>query len=324
MKVFCLAAALVLPLTAQHEPTIRIPVRLVSLPVLVFSRVGQLIPGLVAGNFRVYDNDHLQEVVLDNISAPLSAVLAIQVSQEVRSYVPFIAKAGNVIEDHLVGDSGETALITYGDDVATLKTFDAGDLPSTLRKISAHGREARMVDAGLRAISFLKERSPLRARVLLFIGQSMDNGSVSSLASLKERAERENVAVYALTLPQFGSAFVSDTVTVNGASAQEKGGFKAGLDLGRLVAVLRRSSDAEKGGDPFSVLTTTTGGTQLHFRKQRELENAIAAMGVELRSAYVLSYSPNTTEAGFHTISVKVDVQGAKIHSRPGYWLSEN
>jgi hypothetical protein len=76
------------------------------------------------------------------------------------------------------------------------------------------------------------------------------------------------------------------------------------------------------GSDPFSILTAATGGTQLHFRKQRQLEDAIADLGIQLRSAYLLSYYPNTQELGYHTVKVEVDVPGAKVYSRPGYWLT--
>jgi hypothetical protein len=113
---------------------------------------------------------------------------------------------------------------------------------------------------------------------------------------------------------------VSDTISLSGVSAQDRGGFKAGLDLGKLIEVLGRSSKAEEAADPFSILTAATGGTQIRFRKQRELESAIAAISVQLRSAYLLSYYPSSTEPGYHTISVEVGVPGATVHSRPGYF----
>src|SRR5207245_4030583 len=117
--------------------------------------------------------------------------------------------------------------------------------------------------AGLRAIALLKERPAARARILLFIGQPMDSGSESTLAPLKERAEKENVSIHALTLPEFGKAFVSDTFSLQGVSRGERGGFRAVVDLGALIAVLGRSGAAENGADPFSTLTAATGGTQL-------------------------------------------------------------
>jgi VWFA-related protein len=181
-----------------------------------------------------------------------------------------------------------------------------------------------MIDAGLYAINLLQQRPGSRARVLLFIGQPMDSGSEHKLAVLKEQAEKEDVSIYALTLPEFGRAFVSDTFTLQGVSSGERGGYRAGVDLGNLISVLNRSGNADKGADPFSILTAATGGTQLHFRKQNELENALAAIGVELRSAYLLSYTPSSTEIGYHTIKIEVTAPGAKTFSRPGYWLGAN
>ena len=305
-------------------PTIRVPVRLVTLPTLVFSKQGRLITGLQSGDFRVFDNGRRQRVTLDSASAPASVVLAIQANQGVRTYIPFIASAGSVVDTLLTGESGETAAIIYGDGVAVVKPFAAGDVQSALKNVVADGDKAQMIDAGLRAVSLLRERPGSRARVLLFIGQPLDIGSESPLSALKEQAERENVAVYALALPEFGKSFVSDTFSLEGVSRREKGGFKGGVDLGNLVAVLRRSSHAEKHADPFSILTAATGGTELHFRKQKELEDAIATIGLELRSAYLLSYYADATESGYHSVKVEVDKPGAKTFSRPGYWLSTN
>ena len=55
----------------------------------------------------------------------------------------------------------------------------------------------------------------------------------------------------------------------------------------------------------------------------RWIADAIAAIGVQLRSAYLLSYYPNSPEVGYHTVKIEVDVPGAKVYSRPGYWLSD-
>ena len=47
-------------------------------------------------------------------------------------------------------------------------------------------------------------------------------------------------------------------------------------------------------------------------------------MGVELQSAYLLSYYASSADAGYHTIRIEVDIPGAKVHARPGYRLSAN
>lgn len=107
---------------------------------------------------------------------------------------------------------------------AVVKTFEAGDVQSTLRTISATGKPARTIDAGIRGVMLLANRSSSRARVLPFIGQPNYNGSESSLGSLRGEVEKQNVAVYALTLPEFGKSFMSDTFSLKGVSKSEGGG----------------------------------------------------------------------------------------------------
>jgi VWFA-related protein len=317
-----LAFGLAALLGAQQIPTIRVPVRLVTLPTLVFSSQSRILNGLQLSDFRVLDNGRPQTVTLNTSAAPVSIAIAIQRNQDVRAYLPFIARAGSALDALLVGESGEAAVLTYNDEVTVAKPFDSGDIQIALRTISASGRPARTIDAGMRALNLLATRPASRTRILLFVGQPMDSGSESALASLVEDSEKENVAVYALTLPEVGKAFVSDTFSLQGLSSRaDRGGFKAGVDAAKLVSVLDRSSSAAMRADPFSALTAATGGTQLHFRKQSQLEDAIAAIGVELRSAYLLSYYPNSQEFGYHTLKIEVDVPGAKVYARPGYWL---
>ncbi|HKW96739.1 MAG TPA: VWA domain-containing protein [Bryobacteraceae bacterium] len=306
----------------QQAPTIRVPVRLVSLSTLVFSKNNQLIAGLEPHNFHVLDNGRRQNIRLDQTMAPVSIVLAIQTSQNVREYLPIIARVGSAVDSLLAGESGEAAVMSYNAEVAILKTFDAGDVRSALRNLSAKDPPARMIDAGIRAVTLLRARPASRSRVLLFIGQPVDRGSESQLADLEQQASKADLTVYALTLPEFGKDFVSDTFSLGGVSRAERGGFKAGLDLGRLVTALNRNARVQSGADPFSILTATTGGTQFHFRKQRQLEDALAAIGITLRSSYQLSYYPSSDEPGYHVVTIAVDVPGAKVYSRLGYWLS--
>src|SRR5215471_2603428 len=313
------ALALGLPLAAQQIPVIRVPVRLVSLPTLVFSSENRLILNLRAEDFHIVDNGRLQTVILDTNVAPVSVAIAVQANQDVREYLPFIAKVGSAIDALLVGETGEAVILTYGDEVKVANSFESQDVRSTLKKISAAGKQARMLDAGSRAIGLLATRPRSRTRILIFVSQPMDRGSESSIMSLIEDAERENVTVHTLALPLFGKAFVSDTFSLQGA---EKGGLKAGVDLGKLVSVPNRIGRVETETDPFSMLTAGTGGLQLHFRNQHQLEDAIAAIGVALRSAYLLSYYPNSTENGYHSVKVEVDVPGSRVYTRRGYWLS--
>jgi VWFA-related protein len=303
--MWCGIAILGAVLLAQEAPVIRVPVRMVAVPTLVFSKENRLIPGLKKADFRVLDNGVPQSIHLDTDYNPVAVVVVIQTSLEGRGWVPYIAKVGSVMEAHLVGATGRAAVIAYNRDIKVLKPFGSGDVPLAFRSISAKGSGAHLIDAGMRAIEMLKERKRTEARVLLFIGPVTDRGSQATWASLQEEAERENVSIYSLTL----------------AGGSEAAGLPGNPDFGWLTAMLGRQ-DAK--GDPLSPLIAATGGTELHFHGQRELENAIGTLGVELRSVYLLSYYPSSEDPGRHKISVEVAVPGAKTYSRPGYILSPN
>jgi VWFA-related protein len=318
----CAALFLALRCAAQQPPTIRVPVRLVSVPTLVVSTQGKYISGLAASDFRLTDNGRPQKFKLDTDSLPVSIVIAVQVDQDVREYVPFITNVGSLLENSLAAATGEAALIKYNDEVSVAKPFGAEGLHTALRDISPSGHGAHMIDAGLRAIALLKERTGARSRVLLFIGQPIDDGSSAKLEMLEAQAERENVQVYALALPLLGKSFVSDSFGLQGLGSQwYKGGYQASVELTKAVPALRRAAHAGAHSDPFSLLTVATGGLQVHFRKQNQLEDAIIAMGDALRSRYVLSYTPDPDNIGYHNIAVQVGVPGATVYARPGYLL---
>jgi VWFA-related protein len=313
---------LLVAILAAQEPAFRLPVRLVSAPALVFSGDNRLLPNLQPPDFELLDNGHPQAFSLNATPAPVSLVLAIQVNRDVRSYVPFLAKTGSAVDALLVGETGESAVLTYADEVRVVKEFGERDVQTALRGIAAGGRSSRMLDAGARAAGMLAQRDRRRMRVLLFIGQPGDTGSESDVASLRQSLEKEGIAVFALALPLAGRAFVSDTFSLNGVTFAERGGFRAGTDFGKLVSVLHQGASAAAAGDPFALLTAATGGTQLHFRTQRQLEDGLGDVGVQLRSGYTLTYYPRPADTGYHTIGIKVNVPGAKVHARPGYWLS--
>jgi VWFA-related protein len=316
-----IAVAAGIAFAQEPPPVIRVPVHLVSVPALVLSVDGRTLNGLTASDFRLLDDGRPRQITVDTESAPVSIAMVVQANRAVRDYVPFIARTGALIDTLISGEGGESALITCNDEVTVGKPFDSGDLSTSLRKISADGNGSHMLDAVSRAVDVLSRRPSVRSRILLLVGQPMDSGSETKLDRLREAVERENIAVFALALPMVGKAFVSDTFSLEGLSSRtDRGGFRAGTDLKHLAAVLDRATAAQQNTDPFSILTSATGGTQIHFRKQGELEGALAAIGVQLRSAYVLSFKPDAGTAGYHTITVDVRTPGAKVYARPGYW----
>jgi hypothetical protein len=227
-------------LSSQHTSTIRVPVRLVTVPALVASKDGKYIPGLLAKDFHLSDNGQQKAFKLDAYSASLSLAVAIEVDQNVRDYLPFIARVGNMLESAVAAEAGETGLLTYNDEVSVAKPFGDGELSAILKKITPSGYGAKMVEAGIKAVELLSTREPSHSRVLLLIGQPGDGGSKQNVGELLVRAEEQNVQIYTLRLPLLDKAFVADSFGLRGLSAQHwRGGYEASVELTRAIPALR-------------------------------------------------------------------------------------
>jgi hypothetical protein len=83
------------------------------------------------------------------------------------------------------------------------------------------------------------------------------------------------------------------------------------------LARLHKTNTAE-------VLTKSTGGATFPFTRQAALEGAIEKLGAELHTQYVVSFVPEASTAGYHTLEVRLARQGEfRIRARPGYWSME-
>jgi VWFA-related protein len=162
--------------------------------------------------------------------------------------------------------------------------------------------------------------------VILLIGQSSDYGSSSRLRDAIEKLEKNNIVLYSLAMPQVGRDLIGSTIAVkstDGVFGVHDTGIMMTLDLGKLVPEIYRSNKAASGKDCVTVLTAETGGQRIPFRKLKDFEAGISAIGEELHTGYILSYSPDRYDAGYHRIRVELDRTGVVIRSRPGYFVPD-
>lgn len=67
-------------------------------------------------------------------------------------------------------------------------------------------------------------------------------------------------------------------------------------------------------------LAEHTGGRVLSFLRQRGLEQAVARIGEELHSQYLITFKPGGE--GYHRIAVQVKGRPElTARTRPGYWI---
>jgi len=187
-------------LLAQQPTTIRVPVRLVSVPTLVLGPDGRVLTGLQAGDFRLFDDERPRPFTLDTSVSPVSVVIAVQANPDIRAYLPFIARVGNALDALLVGASGESAAIVYGDEVTVAKPFDSGDLRQRFARSSPRQARARDRRRGARP-ALLRQRPATRIACCSSSGSPWITAA-STAPDLRREAERDSVTIHALALPE--------------------------------------------------------------------------------------------------------------------------
>ncbi len=324
---FAIATGCVLA-TAQDVPTIRVPVRVVEVPTVVTTSDGRFVRDLQPDEFSVFDNERRQSPRLDYVTGTLSLAVVVQTNDAVRAWLPPVRRAVSVFEGLLMGREGEAAVITVNDNVKVVQPFtsDTARIDDAFRSLALSGSQYRCLDAiDIAAELLLKARSNAR-RVILLIGQSSDYGSATRVRDVIEKLEKNNIVLYSLAMPQAGRDLMGSTIAIkspDGVFAPHDTGIMMSLDLGKLVPEIYRSDKTASGKDCVTVLTAETGGQRIPFRKPKDFEAGISAIGEELHTGYVLSYSPDRYDGGYHHMRVAVDRAGVTVRSRPGYFVNE-
>jgi len=295
-----------------QDTTFRTTVPLVVVPVTVMDAKGKLIDGLESQHFLLLDNGQPCRFDTEEAIPPIALIVAVQTGGESAAALTKIRRIGSMIEPLLTGRRGLAAVVSYGEQVRVVQRFTSS--PDLLKKavagIRSEGASWRLLDTVTEAIRLFDRAPSSHRRVLLMIGERRDLGSESSLDQTLTAAQRQNIAVYALTYSPFLSKF---------AVKQHEVAPAHGMNLLTLFTHLGQQAKA----NAMEVFTNSTGGRYLSFLKQDALERAVAAIGEELHGQYLLSFSP-TGEATdrYHALTVRVNSRpDAVVRARPGYWL---
>jgi len=337
----CLLAVSLSAQDQQSEVIFRESVKYVIAPVIVTDRDNKFVNGLSPIDFRLLDNGKPQKITEDVASHPISLVVAIQASAAMEKILPQIRKSASLFDSLVLGENGEVAFLSFDHRFKELSPFTSD--PATIKEalseknLKPGSASSRLNDAANMAIRMLKNRPSNRKKILLLISESRDIGSEAHVREVMTEAEFANVTVYSVDVSHLMTSLTGKTdpprpSPLNPASRQLPGGYintpgmEAQMQMGNFVPVFKEIFIAAKSifiKNPLEVYTKYTGGREYSFMTQRGLEEAIADIGQELQSQYLLTYSPNNQgEAGFHDIEVQILKPGLKVRTRPGYWLA--
>ncbi|MFN7925596.1 MAG: VWA domain-containing protein [Bryobacteraceae bacterium] len=336
-----LIASLACAVWAQ-EAGFRVQTQLVMVPVSV-TLGGQTVDGLEPQDFLVLDNGRPRKPDVDSFAtgvAPIALVVAVQSSGISYPVLLKVRRIGAMIQPLITGERGCAGLVSFSQRVEWLEECTGS--PEALSRAFARLRPVgdktgRMLDAASEAIKKLEQR-PRSRKVLLLVSETRDRGSETALEAVLHDAQRANVMVYAASYSAFTTAFTtkpSDTrqpkVTQGPGTPRNEPGSPAGREripipppeqradiLGGLGELVRLGKE-----NAVQALTVGTGGMNYRFTRQKGLEEMIEKLGRELHTQYVLSFAPDSTSPGYHTLEVRVARKGEyRVRARPGYWAS--
>ncbi|HUB80796.1 MAG TPA: VWA domain-containing protein [Bryobacteraceae bacterium] len=315
-------------------------------PVLVYDKRHNYVNGLQPDQFRLYDNDKEQRLTsVDVTYTPISMVVAVQANVEADKILPQVNRVGSMLKPIILGDQGEAAVIAYDSRVRLLQPFtnDSDDITKAIKGIHAGSTSSRLIDAVDESVYLLQHKPKQRRRILLVIGEGRDGGSQAHARETLENLQLANVAVYfvdmshligKLTTPPpdprpaaqppaamgpLGGGHPSTPTTDDQAFGTD--GYSADA-IPLMLEIFRDVRNVFRVA-PSTLFTKGTGGEQFPFATSRGLEQAISAIGDELHSQYLITYTPNNTgDGGFHKIDVEVVGRQYKCETKPGYFMA--
>jgi VWFA-related protein len=274
---------------------IRVDTNLVLIPVSVTDARNHPIVGIEPRQFRVFEGNVPQEVVsVSTDDSPVSVGIVFDGSasmknklEKAREAVIEFLKSANPDDEFFLVNFANTA------QVAVPWTTSGAEIQNRLMYAATRGKTA-LLDAIHLALDTMKDaRNPRKA--LVIISDGGDNASRYTQAEIRNDVRETDVWIYAIGV------------------------------YGNEPVVL---PEEERGGPMLlSELAAETGGRHFPIFKTKDLPEAAAKIGLDLRNQYLVGYRPSKVDSDgkFHRVQVKlVDTGSAQLSWRPGYYAPQD
>jgi len=280
---------------------------LVIVPTLVRSQSGEPIKDLDADHFRLTDNGQEQAIYLEQVeNQPVAVVVLIQMGGAASGELGNYGKLDSVIESILGASPSKLALVSFDSHVRQIWAFpprvDGLDYALTHQEVGDSGAAIR--DAIHYGINLLQNQPVRFRRIVLLLSQEQDSGSKSSSTEILHDVARSGATIYSFTFPSNAIRTKSQKVRPRIARSDQAG--------------------IPSSTDPTAAeVAAQSGGENVQFNGENDLEQKMAMVRDNIRSGYILSFRPSSPTLGLHAIQVQVMEQTArfKILARKSYWL---
>jgi Ca-activated chloride channel family protein len=275
-------AVLALAVTFAQEPTFRSGTRVVPLPTMVTDSQGRFVPDLEQTDFTILDNGKPQEIVIfENSVQPFTVVVLLDFSASMTGHLKLLKEAAEEFLIRLLPvDKGMVGAFSSKIQFSGRFTNNRDALIGSLQDMQ-YGNETKLYDALDESIKLLE---PIDGRrVILVLTDGEDFGSRMGQGTVRERAQKNDIMIYAI-------------------------GFKS--SIGGQVSNPDR--DLRK-------LADSTGGGYFELKRSDELGPTFTRVAQELHSLYTIGFSPASLDNKEHKLLVRMKQPEHKARTRASY-----
>jgi len=271
------------------QPTFRSTVRTVPIYATVIDSGGRLVPDLTQDDFTVFDNGKPAEIALfSSDPQPFTAVVMLDTSASMTANLKLLNRAAEQFLLRLLPvDRAQVG--AFNDKIQLSGTF-TNDRDALIRALNDlyFGNPTRLNDAIATSLDALK--SVDGRRVILVFTDGEDTSSRERFGTVLDRARDEEVMVYSI-------------------------GLESEYFNGLRPVRTRPSRDLRK-------ISEETGGGYFELEQTDELGPAFGRVAQELRSQYLIGFTPSALDGKVHKLEVRTRKPGMTVRARKSFLAS--
>jgi Ca-activated chloride channel family protein len=275
----------------QQAGVFRSGAKMVPVYATVTDPQGALVPNLTREDFEVLDNSARQEIaVFENQPQPFTAIVMLDSSGSMTNSLKLVnAGAEQFLIRLLPQDKAQVGAFNDKIEFSGSFTSDRDELVAALRELD-FGNSTRLYDAIDQSLDRLTGIDGPRVIVVLTDGE--DTASKTGQGDVLNRSLADEVMIYGIGLE----------------SNYFNGMRQVRTNPDRVV---RR-------------LAEETGGGYYLLKETADLNSTFTRIAQELRSQYVLGFSPTVLDGKVHKLTVNVKRPGMKARARRSYVASSD
>ncbi len=345
--------------TNNPQTTLSVQARLVTLPVTVRDKRGKIVTSLTKEDFTLTEDGRPETIKYLNIDTnlPITLGLLVDTSGSMRDALDRERSASKSFLDQMLAKPTDKAFLLHFDsevelleDLTSSKdkleraleqlgpTSEHLDSSSSSDDSQSGGQRQPRTHGGttlydaiyLASDDLMRKQQGRKALIVLSDGE--DRGSKETLGTAIEAAQRAETVVYAIYFK--GEDHSNNYNPLNNGGGRRGGmgggypgggypGGGGGYPGGRGGGGQRPSEEPHVDGKKIMAqIAGETGGWFFEAKKKENLDDIYAQISEQLRTQYVLGYTPDkdSTLTGFHKVQLTVKKKDLSVQTRPGYY----